>query len=236
MNLSESELLNFARSLVIFFALTAVVILAILAPLKEAAEKITKSSAQEEIGGRTIESSKEEINSARRAKKRFLLWDSLALVPLYSGLLIAASFLLAAKNTAWAPTAAKFLIAFTLFAAASDWIENYLLYLAAGDGSEDSRLVWWAERLKWLWLFVAAGTASLIFLRFDSWATATVLMVIASIAGVSLIAFSSIGDRKIEPYLNFISGAFGLQLLILGVFGCLMLLCQRYRIGFLDGY
>jgi hypothetical protein len=225
MNLADKELFYLASALVIFFTFIAVLILVVFMPLNKAIEPLMNAASKVE------KSTVEEINRVRDAKKRFLLWDSLALVPLYTGLLIATSFLLGAKNAPGARMAATFLIAVAVIAAASDWFENYLLYFESGD-VVNSPFVVWAERFKWLAIFAATGIASLIFMRYDIWGIVFVLMAFASLVGTGLVAFSWLGSHNIEPNLKYISGAFGIQLLIFFVVGFLLLF-ERCRVNFL---
>jgi hypothetical protein len=236
MNLSDSELLSFASALVIFYIFIAVLILVVLKPLNEDSKLLNEKSAAATNSNELVNDCDQKIKCPKDAKKRELVWDSLALVPLYSGLLIVTSFLLGSKRASSAPTLAIILISFVVIAAASDWIENYLSYFAINNGTEESRFAGLATCFKWLALFAATGTASFIFLRFNIniWIIAGVLLLLASVVGMGTIVFSGFDSSRIENS-KAVIGAFGFQLLILFFVGFLLLF-KSNRTNFLDGY
>lgn len=232
MNLTDAELFDFALAIIICLALITLLMIFIFKPLNEAAEPLQKAQSESGQINEPIKETAQVIKDASKAKKRLSLWDSFALVPLYSGLLIVTSFLLGAKTSAWAPMMAKVLIVVTIIAVASDWIENYYSYFAIDGKTEDSRLLPWATHIKWLAIFTATIIASSIFLRFDKWGIAGALLLAASIAGIWLITVLGFDSNKIENS-KAIPGAFGFQLLTLLVVGFLLLF-ERCRASFLD--
>lgn len=237
MNLTDTKLLVFAWAMVIYVFFNIILILYIFKPLTETAKPLLQmrcESGEIKVSGNL---SAQEIEVAREAGKRFLLWDSFVFVPLYFLFLIVMSFLLRANSAAWAANAANILIAVMIIAAASDLVENYYTYLKFDCKIEYNRVIYWAEHIKWLTIFLATGIASLIFLRFDRWGIAGVLMLVASLIGVCIVAVSLSGSNKISQSLPVISFALlGIQLLSLLIAGACLLLFPSCRANFLDGY
>lgn len=237
MNLTDTKLRAFAWAMVIFVFFNVLLNFFIFKLLTETAKPLRQmhcESGEIKVPGNLRV---QEIKDTRNAGKRFLLWDSFVFVPLYFVFLIVMSFLLRANSASWAANAANILIAVTIIATASDLIENYYTYLKYDCKIESNRLIYWAEHIKWLTIFLATGIASFIFLRFDRWGIAGALMLTTSIIGIGIVAVSSSGSNKINQSLSAICFALlGIQLLTLLIVGACLLMITSCRANFLDGY